>query len=58
MHILSDATDLQLAHFQRMMMTCVSHEYKTPLNAIITSTQINPARLAALKDQVAAGLKD
>ena len=41
-----------------MMMTNVSHEYKTPLNAIITSTQLNLNRLSSLADQVASGLKE
>ena len=47
MHIFSDITKIQEAeqersrsHFQRMMMSNVSHEYRTPLNAIITSTEI------------------
>ena len=64
MHILSDVTELHQAqrdraraHFQRMMMNNVSHEYKTPLNAIISSTQLTMAKLAALGEQVGSGLK-
>ena len=41
-----------------MMMSNVSHEYKTPLNAIITSTQLNLDRLASLANQVTSSLKE
>ena len=48
MHILNDITEMHQAHiekswsyFQRMMMSNVSHEYRTPLNAIISSAELN-----------------
>ena len=59
MHILTDVTDMQQAHrdkarhhFQRVMMRNVSHEYRTPLNAIITSAQLNMRRLTRLANTV------
>ena len=47
MHMLNDVTQIEEAQidksrtqFQQMIMRNVSHEYRTPLNAIITSTQM------------------
>ena len=47
MHIVNEVTQMEQAQrdrsrmeFQQMMMRNVSHEYRTPLNAIIASTQI------------------
>ena len=59
MHILTDVTDMHdaqrhkaRAHFQRMMMNNVSHEFKTPLNAIISSAHINIHKLTQLADRL------
>ena len=65
MHILTDITEMQQVQrdksrnqYQRIMMSNVSHEYRTPLNAIITSTHINIKRINHLINHVSKRVGD
>ena len=65
MHILTDITEMQQVQgdksrnqYQRIMMSNVSHEYRTPLNAIITSTQLNIKRVDELISRVGKRVGD
>ena len=59
MHIVNEVTQMEQAQrdrsrmeFQQMIMRNVSHEYRTPLNAIIASTQIVVSKLDQLMTSV------